>query len=281
MNARMALCLASVPCPGAREPGNGADPGSTRLPEFAALAEKASESVNVTLDSSSLGWRAAFSTRVSPKRPKPQKICASLTGIYVRKYTFDTDYAYPKSDIDGVRKQLSAPGWSQIVGARSKKEQTDVDVYMLVDGGKARASPSSRANRASSRSSTSSAASTWNSCTSSKASSAFPNWRSKPARKAGRKNTAGEKVVRRAGRRRLTRPRESSRFPQTPSANTARSRRRPPARIILRPGLWSAGTSLRIEDHQELKQRADQQHHCERWLRRAAESIRRPPSAPR
>ena len=36
-----------------------------------------------------------------------------------------------------MRRQLSAPGWSRIVEARSKKENTDVDVFMLIDGGKA------------------------------------------------------------------------------------------------------------------------------------------------
>jgi hypothetical protein len=43
-----------------------------------------------------------------------------------------------QADIDGIRRQLSAPGWSRIVEARSRKEQTDVDVYLLIDGGKAR-----------------------------------------------------------------------------------------------------------------------------------------------
>ena len=55
----------------------------------------------------------------------------------MRNYTFDNDYAYPKADIDGVRRQLRAPGWSRIVEARSKKENTDVDVFVLIDGGKA------------------------------------------------------------------------------------------------------------------------------------------------
>jgi len=73
-----------------------------------------------------------------PDEAAAKKVCQSLTGIYVRKFTFDADYAYPKADIDGIRRQLAAPGWSRIVEARSRKEQTDVDVYLLVDGGKAR-----------------------------------------------------------------------------------------------------------------------------------------------
>jgi hypothetical protein len=54
----------------------------------------------------------------------------------VRSFKFDTDFAYPKADIEGVRRQLAAPGWSRMVETHSNKENTDVDVYMLVDGGR-------------------------------------------------------------------------------------------------------------------------------------------------
>ena len=41
-------------------------------------------------------------------------------------------------DVEGVRRQLTGPGWSQIVTAKSQKAQTNVDVFVLVDNGKAR-----------------------------------------------------------------------------------------------------------------------------------------------
>jgi hypothetical protein len=123
---------------GLASPAEAQTRGQLHLPEFAALANKATESVSVTLDSQLLGLACRFLDKSDPDEAAAQQICISLAGIYVRKYSFDNDYAYPKSDIDGVRKQLSAPGWSQIVGARSKKDQTDVDVYMLVDGGQAK-----------------------------------------------------------------------------------------------------------------------------------------------
>jgi len=112
--------------------------GQLKLPEFESLSDKASESVTVTLDQKLLGFASRFLDNADPDEAAAKQIVASLTGIYVRKYTFDSDYAYPKSDIDGVRRQLSAPGWSQIVQARSRKEQTNVDVYMLIDGDKAK-----------------------------------------------------------------------------------------------------------------------------------------------
>ena len=78
-----------------------------------------------------------FLNREDPEEAAAKKLVHSLTGIYVRKFTFDDDFAYPKADIDGVRRQLAAPGWSRIVEARSKKDNTNVDVFMLIDGGKA------------------------------------------------------------------------------------------------------------------------------------------------
>jgi hypothetical protein len=134
MNARVALTIAALLFAG---PTFAQSKGQLRLPEFASLADKASESVNVTLDANLLGIGCRFLNAQDPEQASAKKLCTALTGIYVRHYTFDKDYAYPKGDVDGVRRQLSAPGWSRIVGARSNKENTDVDVFVLIDRGKA------------------------------------------------------------------------------------------------------------------------------------------------
>ena len=135
MNARIALCFTALLL---AAPAFAEQPrGLLRLPEFPALAEKASESVVVTLDSNLLGIASRFLDASDPEQASAKKLVSSLTGIYVRSYTFDTDFAYPKADVESVRRQLSAPGWSRMVEAHSKKENTDVDVFMLVDNGKA------------------------------------------------------------------------------------------------------------------------------------------------
>jgi hypothetical protein len=134
MNARAIFILAALLLAG---PASAQSKGQLRIPEFAALADKASETVTVTLDSRLLGMAARFLSNEDPEQAKAKKLVNSLTGIYVRHYTFDKDYAYPKGDIDGVRRQLSAPGWSRIVEAVSRKENTNVDVFVLIDGEKA------------------------------------------------------------------------------------------------------------------------------------------------
>ena len=128
-----ALLMASPACAQSKPPLRG----QLMLPEFAALADKASETVSVTLDANLLGMGCRFLSSEDPEQAKAKKLCTSLRGIFVRHFTFDSEYAYPKADIDRVRRQLSAPGWNRIVEARSKKENTDVDVFVLIDGEKA------------------------------------------------------------------------------------------------------------------------------------------------
>jgi hypothetical protein len=111
--------------------------GLLRLPEFSTLAEKASESVNVTLDSTLLGMACRFLNSSDPEQADAKKFCTALKGVFVRSYKFDEDFAYPKADIEGVRRQLAAPGWSRIVEAKSRKEHTHVDVFVLIDDDKA------------------------------------------------------------------------------------------------------------------------------------------------
>lgn len=135
MRSRFALCAMALLC---AVPAFGDDRGLLKLPAFAGLEEKASESVQVNVDSKLLGIGCSFLNKDDPEQAAAQKFCTSLTGIYVRQFSFDKDFAYPQADIDAIRHQLLAPGWSQIVGAKSRKENTDVKVYILVDGGKAR-----------------------------------------------------------------------------------------------------------------------------------------------
>jgi len=107
------------------------------LPDFHALEARASESVSVSLDSSLIGLAARFLDPDKPEDAAARQAIAGLTGIYVRSFTFDSDFAYPQTEVDSLRKQLSTPGWQQLVQVRSHKEHNDVDVYIRVEGSKA------------------------------------------------------------------------------------------------------------------------------------------------
>jgi hypothetical protein len=108
-----------------------------KLPSFDALSDKASKVVNITLDANLLGLAARFLDANDPEDAAAKELIAGLKGVYVRSYTFDTDFAYPKGDVDGVRKQLGSPGWQRLVQVTSRKEHTDVDVYILIEQNRA------------------------------------------------------------------------------------------------------------------------------------------------
>jgi len=102
------------------------------LPEFAALAQKATESVTITLDAALLAIAGRFLDGNDPQDAAAKEVLKGLQGIYVRSYTFDKDSAYQQADIDAVRNQLSAPGWSRLVETRSRKSQANIDIYIMV-----------------------------------------------------------------------------------------------------------------------------------------------------
>jgi len=96
-----------------------ADPsGKIRLPNLAALEARASETVEVTLDAALLGMASRFLDAKNPEEAGVREIVNGLQGVYVRSYTFDEPFTPQKADVDMVRSQLTAPGWSRIVGAQ-------------------------------------------------------------------------------------------------------------------------------------------------------------------
>jgi hypothetical protein len=108
-----------------------------QIPEFLGLAQKATESVSITLDPAMLGMAARFLDSNDPQDAATKEVIKGLQGIYVRSYTFDKDAAYQPADIDAVRRQLSAPGWNRLVETRSRKTGANVDIYIMIDNNRA------------------------------------------------------------------------------------------------------------------------------------------------
>jgi hypothetical protein len=107
------------------------------IPEFKGLSDKASESVVITLDTSLLGMAARFLDETNPEDAAVKEVLTGIKGIYVTSYTFDKPFDYPKNDVDAVRKQLSTPGWSRLMEVRSRKEQSNVDIYISLEDNRA------------------------------------------------------------------------------------------------------------------------------------------------
>jgi hypothetical protein len=107
------------------------------LPDFSALAAKASDSVTITLDASMLALAGRFLDSNDPDQAAAEDAIKGLQSIIVRSYTFDQEAAYKPSDLDGIRSQLSAPGWNRLLQTRSQKSHANVEIYLMTNGDKA------------------------------------------------------------------------------------------------------------------------------------------------
>ncbi|MGA8027796.1 MAG: DUF4252 domain-containing protein [Bryobacteraceae bacterium] len=97
------------------------------------LSERAKESVDVTLDASMLQLASGFLSKDDPDEAQVKKLVSRLKGVYVRSFEFDKEGQYSMSDVEAIRSQLKAPGWSRIVGVRSVNGENS-EVYLKRDG---------------------------------------------------------------------------------------------------------------------------------------------------
>jgi hypothetical protein len=97
------------------------------------LADKAEETVDVTLDGSLLKLAARFLSGEGDEA-SAKKILSGLQSIVVRSYQFSHEGQYDMADLDEIRAQVKGPQWSRVVGVTSRKDREKVDVYFKVGG---------------------------------------------------------------------------------------------------------------------------------------------------
>ena len=106
--------------------------GQLNLPSFTGLQSKASEVVDITLGTWPLALATKFMDADNPEDAEVKKVLSGIKHIVVRSYEFDSDFVYSKEDVEAVRKQLSAPGWSQLAQVRKRNKSQEVDVYVAL-----------------------------------------------------------------------------------------------------------------------------------------------------
>lgn len=104
-----------------------------QIPDFSHLRQKASDSVDISLD----GLLLNIAKRIAREDDdEVMTLLSDIKSLRVRNFEFDSDDAYSRADIESVRKQLSAPGWSALVQSHKRDEKEDVDVFINTDGEK-------------------------------------------------------------------------------------------------------------------------------------------------
>ena len=93
---------------------------SVKLDALDKLAEKASETVTVSLDGNLLRLASRFLSSDDPDQAQVKKLVASLRGVYVRNFEFEKAGEYQASDLEPIRSQLRDPKWKKIVEVRGR-----------------------------------------------------------------------------------------------------------------------------------------------------------------
>jgi len=102
-------------------------------PGLDKLAAKASEVVDVSLDGALLQLASRFLSDKDPDEAHVKQLVGGLKGVYVKSFEFDEANQYSQTEIDEFRAQFRPPLWSRIVGARSKKNGENSEVYLKTE----------------------------------------------------------------------------------------------------------------------------------------------------
>ena len=108
-----------------------------QLANLDKLGDKAAHVTDVTLDGALLEFaRKIIATDEDPNDDDVIAILKNVKGIYVKSFEFDQDNQYNQADVEAIRKQLAAPGWSRIVTDVDKRTGETNEIYLLKDGDK-------------------------------------------------------------------------------------------------------------------------------------------------
>ena len=109
-----------------------------KIPDFSHLRHKASDSTDITIDGFLMRLARKFAANAEAEGAEAEGLALlnDIQSVRVRNFTFDTDDAYSRADIDTVRKQLDGPGWSTLVQAHKREPREDVDIYICLENDK-------------------------------------------------------------------------------------------------------------------------------------------------
>jgi hypothetical protein len=111
-----------------------AQQGKIQIDHLERLSSRAVETVDVTVDEKLLALTGRFfNENRSPDEKLVKDIIKDLKGVFVKRFVFEKENEYTDADVEAIRSQLNGPGWSKIVGVRSKRQGANVDVHIMTD----------------------------------------------------------------------------------------------------------------------------------------------------
>ena len=110
------------------------DPAKINMSHLDKFADRADKVIDVTVEEPLLRLAASFlNEKRSPDEGKIKELILGLKGVFVKRFEFAKEGEYTMEDVDSIRSQLNAPGWSRIANVRSKREG-NYDVVIMTEG---------------------------------------------------------------------------------------------------------------------------------------------------
>ncbi len=103
------------------------------MPDFTPLQAKATDCVNISLGPWLIHAMASFLDEKDPEDAAAKQLLSGIRSIQVHSFEFASDAAYSRADVDAVRRQLNAPGWTSMMNVHDRDSGEDVDMYMLIE----------------------------------------------------------------------------------------------------------------------------------------------------
>jgi Domain of unknown function (DUF4252) len=108
-----------------------------KMPNFSGLADKARESVDISLDRDMLKTAGGFMSGGKGENDAEfAELVKGLDGVHVKVFSFDQPGMYSAADIESVVKQVETQGWKKLLSVREKNSR--VEMWMRdnsTDGG--------------------------------------------------------------------------------------------------------------------------------------------------
>jgi len=109
-----------------------AQSGKLQLDQLDALTNRASNTVDVKLDENLMQVTRKLFSGKDTDDAEIKELLKNVKGIYVKSFSFEKENSYMPAEIDSVMSQLRGGGWSKIAGITSKKENENVEVYLMM-----------------------------------------------------------------------------------------------------------------------------------------------------
>jgi hypothetical protein len=117
----------------AAAPAYAQDHAKIDMSHLDKFAERADKTINVTVDEQLLRLAASFLSDKKPDEAKIKELILGLKGVFVKRFEFEKEGEFSLADVESIRSQLSAPGWSSVANVRSKREG-NYDVSIMSEG---------------------------------------------------------------------------------------------------------------------------------------------------